>query len=359
MKANKRDGILLMYSIPTKPTYRRDDLEKAVNKYNLDQSIIPKGTSPADKFRKSCRDVIGRPEYRNVVDGEGHKVKLTWTIVPTKDSAEHKDKIQYDLMQQVIGGRIDAANFIENPVEHSVFKMFFHKDITGAMKDRITFQLPRDDDGNIDISTWVDTIDYHQFISDIVSQADLYDNEMDGAQATEAVKGYMRRLNGTLYRRMRAVWYIPEPSVEHAERLIQGVREWSDGIIDIHSVPIYANQMVELREFFEERMLDELKAISEEIAVNGQMQDRLIARLQREISQFSEVADAYDGKVDRAKIDTALAVVTGQLALAMEANIRWKEQKEAESLRKKEENKKMMKAKKSTAQKQDARMSVL
>jgi hypothetical protein len=359
MAMNKRDGILLMYSIPTRPTYRRDELAKMVEKHDLDPSLVPKGTAPSDKFRKACREVINRPEWRSLEDQHGRKVKLQWTVVPTKDSPVHKDKIQYDLMQQVMGGAIDSANYLENPVEHSIFKMFFHKDIVGAMKDRITFQMPRKSDGSVNTDGWVDGVNYPQFIQDVIDQADVYDQEMDGPQATEAIKGYMRRMNATLYRRMRAVWYVPESQVDHAIRFQSAIREWTDGQIDIHNVPIYANQTAELKEFFENNLLDELRGIDEEISMDGKMQDRLIARIQREITEFTEIATAYDGNIDRNKIDAALAVVTGKMTLAMEANLRWKEEKEAEAVRRKEEQKKMMKAKKTIKQKQDSRMSVL
>lgn len=354
-----RDGVLLMYSIPTKEKHKRSSLERVAEKYDLEKSLIPNGTAPSDKFRKASRDVINRPEWRNLADNKGRKVKLQWTSVPTKDNPIHKNKIQLDLMQQIMGGATDSANYLENPVEHSIFKMFFHKDIQGKMIDRITFQMPRDKNGNPDHSSWVEGVNYREFINQIMKQVDIYDQYMDSIQATEMIKVYVKRLGGTLFRKMRAVWYIPEDRVEHALRFQNAIREWSDGVIDIHHVPIQNTQTAELKEFFEQHLLDELRGIDEEISLDGRMQDRLLSRLQREMSYFRDVFNSYSGNVDRKKIDAAMAVVSGKMNLALEANKRWKEEKEANKIRQKENNKKIMKETKHNPQQEDNRLSVL
>lgn len=352
MKAAKRDGSLFLYSVPTRLSLERDKLEPIVKKYGLDHSLLPRETSGPDKFRKACKEVLSRGEWRSVEDKDGRQVKLSWTTVKND-----KQTLQMDLMQQVIQGKVDKAGFMENPVEHSVFKMFFHKDVGMGGKDSITFQVPRDEDGNIDRSSWVEGVKYDQLIKDVIDQQEVYVNNVDGGLIAEMMKGYLKRLNARMYRRFRSVHYIPEQQLDHAERFQNAMREWSDSQIDVSMVPMFDTS--DMKKFFEDGMLEELKDLYEEIQVDGQMQDRKFNRLDRQISEMEDIAKVYDGKIDRSKIETVLEVCRGQMMLAREANKRWKEELDAQRIRNKEEKKRVMKEKKEQTMADENRLSVL
>ena len=350
----KRDGVLLMYQCPRAMMLRRDELEAIATKHGLDLSILPKESSGPDKFRKAFRHVLSQPEWRSVQDKQGRQVKLSPTTV-----VNNKSTLQMDLMQQVIQGSQDAAGFMENPVEHSVFKMFFHKDMGSGGKDSITFQVPVDGNGNHDLSSWVEGVDYHKLVKQVIDQQDAYVNEIDGGAVGELMKNYTRRMNGRPFRRFRGIHYVPEQQVDHAERFRDAMREWSDGQIDITLVPQFDAFMSEMREFFEEGMLDEIKQIFEEIDPRGEMQDRKFARIERHLKDMAEVAKIYDGKVDKTRIEAALSACMGQFELSKEANKVRKEEAEARRIREKEERKSAMRAKKSKPMAEEDRLSVL
>lgn len=233
-------GYLVMYSIPARKEYPRKIIQKALADCRLDVAL-PSSRANSDRYR--------RARTRNCPPD------CYWsTDRPIENHYDH-------LFHKPSGKLIMTVEF---------------RDHVGTFKDKIVSYLPMKD-GEYDIGWW--ETNYAEIVPMIIDDAES--DGLSNDQLNRIIRAGLLKSYAIPFRSIRSTWFVPWGSDDIARRMVSAFKD----VIDIVMVK------TELQDdrFAADDLRKRMSGVVSQI--HGDMQERLITRIKKEIYLISEVSN--------------------------------------------------------------------